>query len=238
MNIALVEDNTLEADVLLKFLKRYAADKDVKLDVTHYKNAEDFLKSYKHSYFSIVFMDIDLPGIGGIDAARSIRRKDDCITIIFVTKMAKYAQKGYEVNALDFLVKPVSYADFSLKLRKAINVARSKEVHSVLVPVGNGFCRISTDKLVYIEVMGHKIKYQLVDEEIEARGTLSEVEKKLDGCGFLRCNSCYLVNSRYVNKVTGNEVDVGGHMLKISHPKRRAFIESLMNILTGGDYIK
>ena len=48
MNIALVEDNTLEADVLLKFLKRYAADKDVKLDVTHYKNAEDFLKSYKH----------------------------------------------------------------------------------------------------------------------------------------------------------------------------------------------
>ena len=234
MNIALVEDDSQEAEVLLKYLRRYGEDKGIKLDTTRYRSAEEFLKAYKHSYFSIVFMDIDLPGIGGLDCARSLRAQDDCVTLIFVTKMAQYAQKGYEVAALDFILKPVSYADFSLKLKKAVNVARAKETRSVLVPVNSGFCRISTDKLVYVEVMGHKVKYQLVDEEIEARGTLSEAEKRLAGCGFLRCNSCYLVNSRYVNKVKGNEVDVGGHVLKISHPKRRAFVEALMDIFTGG----
>ncbi len=238
MKIALVEDDNCEADVLTKYLNRYGQDKQVKLEITRYGSAEEFLKAYKNAYFSIVFMDIDLPGIRGLDAARALRRQDDCVTIIFVTKMAQYAQKGYEVNALDFIVKPVNYADFSLKLKKAINVARAKEVKSVLVPVNSGFCRISTDKLVYVEVMGHKVTYRLVDEAIEARGTLSEAEKKLEGCGFLRCNSCYLVNSKYVNKVKGNEVDVGGYILKISHPKRRAFVEALMDIFTGGDAFK
>ena len=238
MNIALVEDDIVEADIIINYIKRYCREKEVKLDITHFKTAEDFLRAYKQSYFSIVFMDIELPGIGGLDAARSLRQKDDCITIIFVTKMAQYARNGYEVAALDFIVKPVTYADFSLKLKKAVNVARSKEVKSVLVPVNSGFYRVSTDKLIYVEIMGHRIKYQLTDMEIEARGTLSEAEKKLEGCGFLKCNSCYLVNSRYVNKVDGNEVDVGGYKLKISHPKRRAFLEAFMNILTGGGDVK
>lgn len=236
MNIALVEDDAQEAEIMIKYIKRFGDENSFAFDVTRFRNAEDFLHAYKHSYYSIAFMDIDLPGIGGIDAARSLRSRDDCITIVFVTKMAQYAQKGYEVNALDFIVKPIGYSEFKLKMRKAVNVASSREIKSVLVPVNSGFCRISVDKLVYVEVMGHKLKYQLVDEEIEARGTLGEVEKKLEGCGFLRCNSCYLVNSRYVNKVRGNEVEVGGHVLKISHPKRKAFVEALMEIFTGGGY--
>lgn len=234
MKVALVEDDNQEAEIFIKFVKRYGAENSLALDVTHFRNAEDFLKACKQSCFSVVFMDIDLPGMGGLDAARNLRMQDDCAVLVFVTKMAQYAQKGYEVNALDFIVKPICYADFALKIKKAVNVARSREVKSVLVPVNSGFCRLPVDKLVYVEVMGHKLKYQLVDEEIEARGSLGEVEKKLEGCGFLRCNSCYLVNSRFVNKVRGNEVEVGGYTLKISHPKRRAFVEALMEIFTGG----
>ncbi len=96
MKIALVEDDNCEADVLTKYLNRYGQDKQVKLEITRYGSAEEFLKAYKNAYFSIVFMDIDLPGIRGLDAARALRRQDDCVTIIFVTKMAQYAQKGYE----------------------------------------------------------------------------------------------------------------------------------------------
>ena len=77
MNIALVEDDSKEAEVLLKYLRRYGEDKGIKLDTTRYRSAEEFLKAYKHSYFSIVFMDIDLPGIGGLDCARSLRAQDD-----------------------------------------------------------------------------------------------------------------------------------------------------------------
>ena len=232
-NIAIVEDEDEAAARLTGYIERYAEQNGQKYRVERFNNAVDFLAEYK-SIYSVVFMDIQMPNMDGMSAAAELRRIDKTVSIVFITNLIQYAQKGYEVNALDFIVKPIGYSEFKLKMRKAVNVARSREIKSVLVPVNSGFCRISIDKLVYVEVMGHKLKYQLVDEEIEARGTLGEVEKKLDGCGFLRCNSCYLVNSRYVNKVRGNEVDVGGHVLKISHPKRKAFVEALMEIFTGG----
>lgn len=233
MNIALVEDTATEAEVLLSYIKRYGKENKIDIITTHFKCADELLKGYKQSYFDIVFMDVDLPGTSGLDAARLLRMQDILVTLIFVTKMGQYAHKGYEVNALDYIIKPVNYSDFELKFKRAVNIARANEVKSLLVPLSSGFCRVSTDKIVYVEVMGHQLRYKLVDGEIETRGTLGEVEKKLAHCGFLRCNNCYLVNSYYVKKVTGNKVDMGGCILEISHPRRRAFMEALMNIYSG-----
>ena len=172
INVVLVEDDHIAATALCNYFERYSKQNSAVFNITRFDNAEKFLDSYRHAVYSIVMMDIDLPGMSGLDAARQLRDKDDSVTLLFVTKMAQYAQKGYEVNALDFLIKPVSYADFCLKIKKAINVAKARESRSVLVPVNNGFTRLSTDKLIFVEVMGHKIKYQLTDGVIEARGSL------------------------------------------------------------------
>lgn len=169
-----------------------------------------------------------------MDAARQLRKMDTQVVLIFVTKMAQYAQKGYEVEALDFILKPVKYSEFCLKLKKAINVARQNENRTVIVPTNSGFSCISSDKLIFVEVMGHQLKYYLVDGFIEARGSLSVAEKNLKKFGFLRCNSCYLVNPKFVNSVKSNDVNVGGYMLKISHPRRKSFVKEIMNYLGGG----
>ena len=234
VNIALVEDDLSAADDLTRFFDKYGKTDGTAFDVKHFKTAEEFLDGYRTAVFSIVMMDIDLPGISGLEAARRLRDKDDSVVLLFVTKMAQYAQKGYEVSALDFLIKPVSYADFCLKIKKAVTVARARESRAVIVPVNNGFTRLSTDKIIFVEVMGHTIKYRLTDGELETRGTLSSVEKTLAGNGFLRCNSCYIVNTRFIDSVRGYDLEIAGYTLKISHPRRKEFVKALMELYMGG----
>lgn len=234
MNIAVVEDDFFAADNLMTCFKKYGETVGMEFNITHFPDAESLLSSYRPSVYSMVFMDIELPGMTGLDAAKQLRAKDSVVVLIFLTKMAQYAQKGYEVEALDFMVKPLRYADFCLKIKKAVNVAQMRETRSVMIPTGSGFTCLSTDKIIYVEVMGHQLKFMLVDGVVEVRGSLSDMEQRLGGSGFLRCSNCYLVNSRFVNSVNGYDVDVGGFKLKISHPKRKQFMKSLAEIFTGG----
>ena len=233
MNVAIVEDDIKSAELLKTCLQKYGAEKDIKFDIVHFTSGEEFIEKYRRAIYSIVFLDIELTGMNGLETARRLRDRDKAVTLIFVTRMAQYAQKGYEVDALDFMIKPLSYADFSLKMHKAVNVARTKEARSVLVTVNGGFTCLSTDKIIFVEVMGHQLKYQLVDGVLEMRGTLSEVEKKLKNNGFLRCNSCYIVNSRFIDSLQGYDLKVAGYTLKISHPRRKQFIKELMDLYKG-----
>ena len=178
-------------------------------------------------------MDIELPGMNGLNAAKVLRATDKTVPLMFFTRMAQYAQKGYEVDALDFLIKPLNYADFSLKLKKALNVARSVEARTVIVPVYGGYTCLSTDRIIFVEVMGHQLKYQLVDGTVETRGSLSTAEKQLKDNGFFRCNSCYLVNARFIDAIRGYDLDVAGYNLKISHPRRKQFVKELMDYFGG-----
>ena len=88
-------------------------------------------------------------------------------------------------------------------------------------------------KIVFVEVEGHRLKYQLVDGVVEARGSLSDVQEKLAGHGFLRCNSCYVVNVKYIEFVKGYDLHINGYKLKISHPRRKEFMRQLMDIYAG-----
>ncbi len=235
MNIAVVDDDSGAVANLMDYFKQFGAQTDMQFNVKRFPDAEAFLASYRTSEFAIVFMDIDLPGMSGIEAAHQLRFKDTSVVLLFITRMAQYAQKGYEVDALDYIVKPLRYADFCLKMRKAINIARSREAHSILVNTAGGVICLSTDKVMYVEVMGHQLRFHLVDRTIEARGALTEIEKRLSGYGFLRCNNCYLVNVRFINWVRDYQVNVSGNLLTISRPRHRQFMKDLMSVFTGGE---
>lgn len=234
MKVIIVEDDPVSAGQLKDYLKRYAGESGVEFEAAHYTDAEAFLRNYKKENPAIVFFDIELPNIDGMEAARQLRERDSAVVIVFVTKMVQYAIKGYEVNALNFLVKPVPYAEFRLKMSRAVNVARANEAKDLYVPMDSGFYRVPSDSIVFVEVEGHRLKYQLVDGVVEARGSLSDVQEKLAGHGFLRCNSCYVVNVKYIDSVKGYDLHINGYTLKISHPRRKEFMRQLMDLYTGG----
>lgn len=231
-NIAIVEDEVEEAEILRSYFSRYTEEYGTTFTVTHFLSAEEFLNRYRPVY-DLVLMDIRLPKTSGMDAAAQLRRVDQSVPLIFVTSMAQFAVKGYEVDAFDFVVKPVSYANFALKIHRLLGRLTARRTGEVLINQSDHMIRLSASQIIYIEISGHRMVYHTTGGEVSAYGNLKEVEAALDPVMFTRCNSCYLVNLNYVQAIQGHTVLVGGEALQISRPRRRAFIQALNDYLGG-----
>ena len=117
--IAVVEDNDAMRAQLCGFIAQYAQESGRQLDVTAFSDGAQLVEPYRPG-FDIIFLDIEMPTLGGMPTAERIRRQDPDVVLVFVTNMAQYAIRGYEVDALDFVLKPVSYYQFSTKLERAL----------------------------------------------------------------------------------------------------------------------
>lgn len=232
-NIAIVEDEAEEAETLRSYFSRYTQEYGVTFTVSHFLSAEAFLNRYRPVY-DLVLMDICLPKASGMDAAAQLRRIDQSVSLIFVTNMAQFAVKGYEVDAFDFVVKPVSYANFALKLHRLLGKLATRRDGEVLVTLSDHMVRLSASQIKYIEISGHRMVYHTTGGEVSAYGNLKEAEAALDPAMFTRCNSCYLVNLNYVQAIQGYTVLVDGEALQISRPRRKTFVQALNDYLGGG----
>ena len=233
-NIAIVEDEDGAADVLQGHIAQYARLNGQEFHIDRFHDAEEFLNGYQAIY-SVVFMDIQMPHRDGMTAAVELRAVDKTVSIVFITNLMQYAQKGYEVDAVAYLLKPVSYFDFALKFRKALDVYVMNEEQAITVNTANGLCRISTDKLMYVETVRHRLYYHLVDGVVEMTGVLYKAESELKRFGFLRCNQCYLVNPKFIVSVKGLTVQVGSDTLMISRPRRNGFLSELAGWYAGAE---
>lgn len=232
INVAIIEDDSAATDLLLEYFKRFQENVEEEFAFFTFSKAILFLTNYTAKY-DLIFMDIDLPDINGMVAARKLRELDRNVTLIFVTNMARFAVKGYEVEAYDFIVKPVSYANFVLKLKRALNYLKSKAKTSVLIPVDDGKICLTTDEIKFVEFKDRKIVYHTTRGIFYARGALTAVEKNLNDPHFIRCNSCYLVNLRFVTAVSGFSLFVDEEELLISHPRKAAVIRAINNYFGG-----
>ena len=150
--------------------------------------------------------------------------------------MTSFAIKSYEVDALDYIVKPVSYERVDFKLTKALGMIRAKgEVPVVINSSDEGIVRISSGQLYYIEVTGHRLRYCTEKGDFFEYGTLIRRVDELAKSNFVRCNACYLVNLRYIFSVNGYSLVMkNGDELRISQPKKKEFMEKLANYMGQG----
>ena len=141
ITIAIVEDDKKSAKILQDYILRYSEEKQEPLAVECFENGLNFISDYKASC-DIALMDIEMPHMNGLDTARKLREFDSQIPLIFITNMAQYAINGYEVQALDFMVKPIEYFNFSLKLDKAIRICKKLHGYQIYVPSEQGTVKI------------------------------------------------------------------------------------------------
>ena len=231
--IAIVEDSLNEVNLLKKYFSRYSSEKDVHFTLKHFPDAADFLLRYRPVY-DMILMDIGLPKINGMDAAAKLREIDSSVLLIFVTNMAQFAVKGYEVDAFDFMVKPVSYPNFIMKISRALNRLETRQDDLLTISTADTIYRVPFSQIRYIEISGHHLVYHAIDKIINSYGNLKEVEASLNSKVFTRCNSCYLVNLHYIRSIQGNIAIVGNDELQISRPRKKAFIQALNDYLGGG----
>lgn len=223
--IIVVEDNGADAEQLINCIERFGEETKEAFNVERFADAQTFLTEYTSA--DIVFLDIEMPGIDGMTAAKELRKKDGEVTIVFVTNMSQMAIKGYAVRAFDFILKPLSYKSFALRFARILKVLRKEEGKEIWITNKDGRKKIRTASVRYVEIMSHILVFHLEDEEIKATGTLLSLRQELEGECFSMCNRCYFVNLAFVTAVQGQVVCLKDTELQISRAKRKSFLKDL-----------
>lgn len=230
LDIAIVEDREDAVQNLLSHIERLRKDKGIECQYTVFGNGLFFIENYKPVY-DVVFMDIEMPLMNGMEAAGRLRKIDPYVPLVFITDLKQYALKGYEVEAMDFLVKPVNYVSFSTMMERVCRRSTKKQ-EQLTLSTAQGTYNVNINDVYYIEMANHYVVYHTVTGEISFFGSLSEEEKRLPPDRFVRCNSGLLVNLAQVKKVQDGDVYVADTSLPISRNKKVAFMQSLLTFMS------
>ncbi|QRY40114.1 response regulator transcription factor [Microbacterium hominis] len=228
IRIGIVEDDASAIERLLAHLDRFQKEHDEKFHVGAFHDGADVIADYRPDW-DVLFLDVQMPRVDGMTAARRIREADSQVIIVFVTSSPHYAVSGYEVDALSYLLKPVAYASFDHEMRRVLARLQSRPRRDLLFASTDGVHhRIAVDDIRYIESIRHRIDVHTLDETFSVAATVKAMEAQLSGDGFLRCHSGLLVNLRHVTGIEGNDCRIrGGARLPISRQRKRGFLAAL-----------
>lgn len=235
LKIAIIEDTKVDLDSLVSNIETFFGRTNTAYSLNTFSEPNSFLNNYKTIDPDIIFFDIELPGTNGIVAARQIREIDQSVVIVFTTRMAQYALSAYEVNALDYLLKPIRTQAFEMKMKRIVfEATRSKTDSYIWVTNRTEKYKVSKDSLIYIESQSHTITWHLEDKEIITTGTLSSIEEILGVKGFVRCSNCYLVNIEKIIKIEKENIYVRNAILNISRARKRDVLEAMAHYYRAG----
>lgn len=231
LNIAIVEDNREDADLLKKYVTAYLRGKDCECAIELFGNSDIFVNLMSSKY-NLVFLDIEMPNVSGMEIARKLRAVDKNVTIVFVTAMAQYAVEGYEVNAFDYIVKPVSYDIFKIKFKRILDSLRLSSDDEIWIKaVGLCVKRINISQIKYVEVVKHDCVYHTEQGDYKVTTSMQKVFEELKAYSFALCGQGYLVNLKYVSEVLPDTAVVAGERIPISRSRRKEFMSKLNNFL-------
>lgn len=235
IRIAIAEDEASYRQQLQEYLDRYAQQSRHQLVTDFFTDGDELVEIYQ-SQFDIVLLDIEMKYMDGMTAAQEIRRLDPEVVIIFITNMAQYAIKGYEVNAFDYVLKPVSYFAFSQRLDRAISRMQKREKPYMTVALRGGALKLDITRILYVESVGHNLVFHTLEDEVTSLGTMKDMEERLSPQGFFRCNKGLLVNLEHVNGIQNGCAVVQQHLVPISRSRKADFLQALAGHL--GEVVK
>ncbi len=231
IEIAIVEDEQIYKDQLTEYLKQYESETGEQMHVTYFPDGAEIVEDYRGG-FDIILMDIQMKYMDGMTAAEKIRQLDQAVILMFITNMTQYAIRGYEVDALDYIVKPVEYFSFKKKIQRAIDRIPKKQQDVLSISVDGGVRKLPLKDVLYIESIGHNLRYHMVDAEYENRATMKDTEEALSQYHFYRIGKSYLVNLARVDAIQGGNCVIQGEALPISRQKKKEFMETLSRYMT------
>ncbi len=222
LKIAIVENDPEQIQTTSERCTRYCKRNDLSCSIQSFQNGFDFLES-DFSLFDVIFMDIDRPGINGRETSVKIREKGVTTPLIFVTNLPQYAIDGYKVQALDFILKPRTFADFTLARKRALLSTEKSEDKTFVLNIHGSFQKFKNSDVIYFERVRHDVHLHLQNGEmIVFRSSLNRVEPLLDSQIFIKCNSGCIIN---LSRVKSRDGDVlireNGDNISISRSRKK-----------------
>lgn len=199
MNIAICDDERVFREKIVDYLKPYLADHS---DITEceFCCGEDLVAEYEQgTRFDLIFLDVEMSHMNGIDAAQKIRVLDDNVMFIFVTSHTSYVSEAFLVNAIQFLIKPINQDVFNREFSRAICIYKKRKFKYKIMH-NDSLEYVEIQNLMYIETFGRHLKAVTSEKVYEYVGNISAEEKKLMDYGFVRCHKAFLLNMYYIYK--------------------------------------
>ena len=224
MVVAICEDEGYILAELREKVEKYMNSKSLPVSIKTFTSGEELLKEKKK--FDIVLLDLMLPGIHGLEVARQISGRS---RVIFITSYREHAVEAFDVNAVHYLVKPVTEERLFRALGRAVNQTEKVD-NQALTIIKNGKTQVIFIRdIFYCEVFNHQVQIHTVHGTYDYLGTLDTLENMLDE-RFFRCHRSYIVN---MSCVVGQEKGVAnltnGERIFISRRKQTEFMQRLLN---------
>lgn len=226
ITIALVDDDDADARVTASMIDRYFDGDASRYAVTRFADGDSLLRDYKAS-FDLMFLDVEMPGTDGVTVARRLRVVDDQTVLVFTTKMAQYAVEGYDVDAIGYLLKPLNYYAFAIKMRKAEDIVARRRSVTVPLTVGPETVFVPSADIRYVEVLDHALLYHTGEGIRKVWASLKDAAETLEPVGFVPVSRYCLVNLEWVRAVHGDDVDVDGERVRVSRSRRKSLMQAL-----------
>ena len=248
LKIMLAEDLPSEREILAQYIYRYAEEKGIQVNLDVFRDGQFLLEEYETERADLILLDIDMKYMDGIRTAREIRKTDERVQIVFITRMVQHALEGYEVSAADYIIKPVSYELFEGKMDRVLRrVALETEERSdcIRIKTQQGRQFLTARDILYAETSGKHVRIHVTGPAsgagsgtvIETTIPLYQLERELKQFHFYRCHSAYLINLYYVTGYSKTDVFMGRNKKKseqvllqvpLSKHRRKDFIDALV----------
>lgn len=245
IKVAIVEDDMACANELKSFFSRYKIDVGCAMEAEHFSTADEFLEKFNAGDYEMIFLDIEMPGTNGMQAAKLIREKDSEVLLFFVTNLSQYALESYEVQAFNFMVKPIAYDNFVLKIERAVKMVSGEAGQKIIVTVrvadSDRFAEkvFTVSELKFVEVFNHQIVYHTTHGNYSVRdSSMKAACERFESYGFFMCDQSYLVNLKYVTTINKDDCLVGGETVKISRRRRAEFLAAVAEYISFGQIRK
>lgn len=228
--IAIVEDEEQFQSLFSEYVNRYATENHLEVSVVVFPDGLDLTEEYTAG-FDVILMDIQMKHQDGMTAAKLVREHDEDVAIMFITTLAQYALFGYEVGATDYVLKPVEYEKFAFRFGRVLRQVKKKETENeyLILPTEDGQDRVNLRDVLYMDVDHHYLSIHLKNKSYRIRQTMGDMEKKLEGKYFVRCDRSIMVNLSAITKIGKDTVEVGDEVLPVSRSRKKAFMEAVMN---------
>ncbi len=226
IRIAIVEDEEKYRELFSSYIRRYAEEHRQEIAVTCFQDGLMITEDYKPQW-DIILLDIQMKHQDGMSAARIIREHDPDVVLMFITTLAQYAIQGYEVDAADYVLKPVEYGKFAFRFERLLRRLPDRSDTWLLLQAEDGQDKVPVTAIDYIKVEHHDLQVYVGDKCYHQRRSISSMEAELPEGMFYRCDNAVLVRLSAVTHIGRDSVEVAGTVLPVSRSRRKGFLAAI-----------